>query len=87
MIDLEALKLKYASDPELAKVKVSRFRQKDFIILNKAEAYFRPELRQEAYDIVAYDISVEIISQFDRGHLGYRKIAENKDVVIYQRIL
>lgn len=87
MIDLEALKLKYAFDPELAKVKISRFRQKDFIILNKAEAYFRPELRHEAYDIAAYDTSVEIIGQFDRGNLGYRKIAENKDVVIYQRIL
>ncbi len=87
MIDLEALKLKYASDPELGKVKISRFRQKDFIILSKAEAYFRPELRQEAYDIVAYDTSVEIIGRFDGGYLGYRKIAENKDVVIYQRIL
>jgi hypothetical protein len=87
MINLEALKSKYAHDPELAKVKISRFRQKDFIILNKAEAYFMQELRQDAYDIVSYDISVEIVGKFDRGQLGYRKIAENKDVVIYERIL
>jgi len=81
MIDLKAFLRKY-NFTDLQKFK---FRKMDFIILRKDDIYFNSTALQKRYDRAAFDTAIVIIKKLETGNIGYSKIGENKDVIIFER--
>lgn len=86
MIYAKALALKYPDQGSL-KYKLLKFKLKDFIILRRNDVYFSAKQLKQMFDSAGYNTAVEIIGRLNDGDLGYQKIAEGKDVIIYQRTL
>jgi hypothetical protein len=78
--------LKKFTDLDLREYKLSRFKIKDFIVLRKDDYYYQLWQSQQMSNLTGYVESVEIMQRLNADELGYRRLAENADVIIYQRV-
>ena len=85
MISIDGLKKKF-TDPELREYKLSRFKDKDFIVLRKDYYYYQSLQLQPMPGHTSYAESVEIMRRLNADELGYRRLAESADVIIYRHI-
>lgn len=86
MISAESVRREYP-DSLVREINLASLRPKDFIILRKDDLYFRPEEMNKRFDLPLFEEAVKIIKQLDDGEIGYHRLTENNDVVIYQRIV
>lgn len=84
MLSKEGIKEKI-TDPFVVENRLSNFKTKDFIILRKDDVYFHPDKVAKYYDQAGYAEAFSIINKLDNNEIGYRRISENTDVIIYER--